>query len=218
MSHARAYVLPADCVCVCVCDMSSLSANPQGRRRAIFWGALSGQEQLPPLPAATHRVSPRVTHVALSYLPSGIPQETGQGDGQGLTTIWLSVYMHTQHGVVFLLPYLVPTTAAMCMPAHQQLPRIICHLLCCPLTVSPAVSVSVVADGAVTVGGAAGQGLQAALPKGCQHLQGGVGANGGGPAGAQGEEAPVGLSRLCSGSFCRSITKVHVPTNMSHFL
>eukprot|EP00878_Enallax_costatus_P028003 GHUV01030198.1.p1 GENE.GHUV01030198.1~~GHUV01030198.1.p1 ORF type:complete len:354 (+),score=92.19 GHUV01030198.1:1220-2281(+) len=28
--------------------------SPQGRRRALFWGALSGQEQLPAFPAPTH--------------------------------------------------------------------------------------------------------------------------------------------------------------------
>jgi hypothetical protein len=30
----------------------------QGRLRAIFWGARSGAEQLPPFPAATHQVRP----------------------------------------------------------------------------------------------------------------------------------------------------------------
>jgi len=51
-------------------------AASQGRRRAILWGALSGVEQLPPFPAATHRVRLPVC----AYLHAGLP-----GGGLDLT-------------------------------------------------------------------------------------------------------------------------------------
>jgi hypothetical protein len=55
----------------------------QGRRRAVFLGALSGKEQLPPFPAQTHKCKefgtgyPNAAKACIVGLPWGVDEKVG---------------------------------------------------------------------------------------------------------------------------------------------
>jgi hypothetical protein len=68
----------------------------QGRRRAVFLGALSGKEQLPPFPAQTHKCKafgtgyPTAAQSCIVELPWGVDKEVGRFMTAGCQALRLS--------------------------------------------------------------------------------------------------------------------------------